>query len=68
MKTESVSPSALEDVRIHLTKTLKIQDSSVDWAQPFRVIADRQEGYVTRCLVQFYFDQTSVSRVSAAPP
>lgn len=56
MKTEQLSPGALDDVRRHLVKTLKVQDSSVDWAQPFRVIADRQEGYVTRCLVQFYFD------------
>jgi hypothetical protein len=56
MRTESLSAGALDDVRVHLIKTLKITESSVDWARPFRVIADHQEGYVTRCLVQFYFD------------
>jgi hypothetical protein len=56
MKTEALSPGALDDVRLHLIKMLKTQDCAVDWAQPFRVMADRQEGYVTGCVVQFYFD------------
>jgi small-conductance mechanosensitive channel len=56
MKTECVSPAFLDEVKDHLIKEIKGKEVSVDWTQPFRVMADRQEGYVTRCVIQFYFD------------
>jgi hypothetical protein len=47
----------LDEIKDHLVKEIKENEVfSVDWTQPFRVMADRQEGYVTRCVIQFYFD------------